>query len=131
MRDKLATHGKERTNLNINPQANGPEQRRWTRHRIDVRLRIAVPGIAGPVFGRGNTLSQGGMGAFIPGAIPLGTSVSIEVTFPYSASEVTLQAIVRSCEGFRYGLEFVNVEDDVRSVIVTHCTVASQLHYCL
>jgi len=47
--------------------------------------------------------------------------VSLEVTFPYSTSEVKVKAVVRTCEGFRYGLEFVEVPADVRTVIVRNC----------
>jgi hypothetical protein len=100
----------------------GPEQRRWTRHKIDVRLKLTYGAIS--AFGRGNTLSQGGMGAFIPCTIPLGTAVDLELSFPYSHAEVKIAAVVRSCEGFRYGLEFVRMPDEVRTVIIKNCDSA-------
>lgn len=107
----------------------GPEMRRWTRHKIDVRLRVSFPSSAGtePVFGRGNNLSHGGMGAFIPCSIAVGTNVSLEVTFPYSPTEVKLEAVVRSCDGFRYGLEFVHLRTEVRDIIMKNCESAAGL----
>jgi PilZ domain len=107
----------------------GPELRRWTRHRIDARLKVIFQGEKGPasVFGRANILGQGGMGAFIPASLPLGATVSLEVSFPYSPAEVRLQAVVRNSEGFRYGLEFVDVRDDIRDIIVKNCGAAAIL----
>jgi hypothetical protein len=106
----------------------GPEPRRWNRHKIDVRLKVSVGGPQGNVvFGRGNILSQGGMGAYIPYSLTLGTEVFLQVTFPYSPAEVTLKAVVRNCEGFRYGLEFRDLSDDIRSLIVKSCESAALL----
>jgi PilZ domain len=101
--------------------------RRWTRYKIDVRLRVTIPEAAGErtAFGRANNLSYGGMGAYIPCAIPIGGQVVLEVSFPYSASEVKVKAVVRSCEGFRYGLEFQDVSTNVRAIIEKNCTPAS------
>lgn len=107
----------------------GPDQRRWTRHRIDVRLKVSFRGEKGvsSVFGRGNTLGQGGMGAYIPAAIPLGETVSIDVTFPYSPAEMKLRAIVRNCEGFRYGLEFIDLQEEARRIIMKNCDSSALL----
>jgi PilZ domain len=79
------------------------------------------------VFGRSSSLSQGGMGAYIPCEIPLGAAVLLELTFPCSLKEVRIAAVVRSVEGFRYGLEFEHVSEDVRSMIVKSCEGSSLL----
>src|SRR5205807_8218010 len=80
------------------------EVRRWNRHKIDVRLKVSAAlkdGTTNSIFGRGNSLSHGGLGAYIPSSIPVGSTVDIELTFPHSSKEVKLKAVVRSCEGFR------------------------------
>lgn len=106
----------------------GPGQRRWSRHRIDVRLKVFIGGPQGTlVFGRGNILSQGGIGAYIPCSIAIGTELLLEVTFPYSPAEVTFSAVVRNCEGFRYGLEFKDLSEKLRSLIVKNCDSAALL----
>ena len=107
----------------------GPDQRRWTRHKIDVRLKVFFnnEGKDVSVFGRANLLSQGGLGAYIPASILLGETVTVEVSFPYSPAEVKLRAIVRNCEGFRYGLEFIDLSEEVRDVIVKNCKAAALL----
>jgi hypothetical protein len=106
----------------------GPEVRRWSRHKIDVRLKVLIDGAQGTVvFGRGNILSEGGMGVYIPHSIAIGTEVAVQVTFPYSPAEVTLNAVVRNCDGFRYGLEFRDLSDSLRSIIVKNCNSAALL----
>ncbi len=67
------------------------------------------------------------MGAYIPAAIPIGATVSIEVTFPYSSAEMKLRAIVRNCEGFRYGLEFIDLQEEARRIIVKNCDSSTLL----
>ena len=101
----------------------GPEMRRWARHKVDVRLKVSFPneGKTTSAFGRGNSLSPGGIGAYIPCTIPIGTTVSLELTFPYSDNEVKLNAIIRSCEGFRYGLEFTQVPEEAQATIIKSC----------
>ena len=101
----------------------GPAARRWSRHKIDVRLKVSFPnaGKNDSAFGRANSLSRGGIGAYIPCSIPVGTPVRLELTFPYSSTEAKLDAIIRTCEGFRYGLEFTRVSDAMQEMIVKNC----------
>lgn len=103
----------------------GPESRRWTRHNIDVRLRVDAGGNSAPAFGRGSSLSEGGMGAYIPCALEIGSTLQLEMTFPYTSREVTLKAVVKTCEGFRYGLEFVDLPEHVRVEIMKNCDSAA------
>jgi hypothetical protein len=101
--------------------------RRWNRHKIDIRLKITAQmadGTTDSLFGRGNTMSHGGLGAYIPASIPVGSAIGLELTFPYSTNEVKVKAVVRSNEGFRYGLEFLELPPDVKRVIVKSCTAA-------
>jgi hypothetical protein len=104
----------------------GQALRRWTRYKIDVRLKVSFPNDNKQVtaFGRANSLSRGGLGAYIPVSIPIGTTVRLEMTFPYSASEARLDAVIRTCEGFRYGLEFTRVPDEIQALLVKNCSAA-------
>jgi hypothetical protein len=101
--------------------------RRWNRHKIDIRLKVTTrlaDGTTDSLFGRGNTMSHGGLGAYIPASIPVGSAIGLELTFPYSTNEVKVKAVVRSNEGFRYGLEFLELPLDVKQVIVESCNAA-------
>lgn len=94
--------------------------RRWPRYKIDVRLKVTVAEES-PAFGRANNLSYGGMGAYIPCSIPVGARILLEVNFPHEPEEIKMKAVVRNAEGFRYGLEFVDIPINVRSVIEKNC----------
>jgi hypothetical protein len=110
-------------------QESGEALRRWTRYKIDIRLKVTFPNDnkQGAAFGRANSLSRGGIGAYIPVSIPIGTTVRLEMTFPYSATEARLEAVIRTCEGFRYGLEFTRVPDEIQALLVKNCNAAELL----
>jgi hypothetical protein len=100
------------------------EDRRTTRHKVDMRLKLSLiqgDGSSASAFGRANTLSYGGLGAYVPCSIRVGESVSIDLILPGSTKEVRVKAVVRSCEGFRYGFEFTELPEGVRSTILKVC----------
>jgi hypothetical protein len=102
----------------------GPETRRWVRYKIDVRLRVSFilsDGKASDAFGRANNLSHGGIEAYIPCSIALGALVQAELTFPECHKEVKVKAVIRTCEGFRYGLELTEISGEVREMIAKTC----------
>jgi hypothetical protein len=115
--------GNKKLELPMSQLEQGPAARRWSRHKIDVRLKVSFPneGKNESAFGRANSLSRGGIGAYIPCSIPVGTAVRLELTFPYSSTEAKLDAVIRTCEGFRYGLEFTRVTDAMQEMIVKNC----------
>ena len=101
--------------------------RRWSRHKIDIRLKVTArmaDGATEAVFGRGNSLSQGGLGAYIPASISVGSIVTLELIFPYSENQVRVKAAVRNTDGFRYGLEFFQVPSDIQQIIRESCSAA-------
>jgi len=102
--------------------------RRWTRHSIDLRLKVLLMGnqADSAVFGRANNLSRGGLGAYIPHSIALGSSVLLELSFPDSHKDVKVSAVVRSCDGFRYGLEFEHMSFEARAMIEKSCEPAAE-----
>ena len=40
---------------------------------------------------------------------------------PLLSTEAKLDAVIRTCEGFRYGLEFTRVSDAMQEMIVKNC----------
>jgi PilZ domain len=104
-------------------EQSGEALRRWTRYKIDVRLKVSFfeDGKPASAFGRANSLSRGGLGAYIPCSIPVGTTVGLELTFPYTSTEAKLEAIIKTCEGFRYGLEFTRVPGEIQAILVKNC----------
>jgi hypothetical protein len=107
------------SNLNIPGTAVLVEQqqgvRRWERFTVDVRMKASFKrnGMPITVFGRGSDVSQGGMAAYIPSELQVGTSVDLELSLPYVSGEqpVRIIATVRNRNGFRYGLEYIALSD--------------------
>ena len=89
--------------------------RRWERFTVDIRMKASFKrnGMPLTVFGRGSDVSQGGMAAYIPSELPVGTSVDLELSLPYLSGEQPIRIIasVRNRNGFRYGLEYVALSD--------------------
>jgi hypothetical protein len=82
------------------PYANS---RRWTRHEVDLPVRVFARGISQAIPGRGTELSAGGMALYA--GIELKTSQTLEVEF-VAAAHARVAGVVRSREGYRFGLEF-------------------------
>ena len=98
--------------------------RRFQRFRIDVRVKLtcSVDGARTTVFGRGTDVSEGGMAMYLPAEIPAGTAVEMELTFPYTAQAIKINGAVRNADGFRYGVEFSDLDSAARELVVRTCT---------
>jgi c-di-GMP-binding flagellar brake protein YcgR len=101
--------------------------RRFQRFRIDVRVKLSA-GIGAErvtVFGRGTDVSEGGMAMYLPAEIAAGTPVEMELTFPYTAQAIKIGGKVRNADGFRYGVEFSELDSAARELVVRTCTALS------
>ncbi len=117
-------------NLLAHPVEDWCEVRRWARYKIDVRIKImlkTVSGVTTAMYGHGSDISEGGMIAHIPSALRIGAKVRIELTFPGATNAVALRAAVRNGDGFRFGLEFLDLEDAVRKMIIHACKSLSPI----
>jgi hypothetical protein len=83
-----------------------PRTRRWTRLPIDMPVKVVTSkGFSSTtVEGRGTELSQGGMELYAGILLDPGDMLEIEFEMP-TPSRMT--AIVRSRNGFCFGLEFI------------------------
>jgi PilZ domain len=83
-----------------------PRTRRWTRLPIDMPVKVVTSkGFSSTtVEGRGTELSQGGMELYAGIMLDPGDMLEIEFEMP-TPSRMT--AIVRSRNGFCFGLEFI------------------------
>ena len=90
------------------PQTYSP-QRRWTRLKIDVPVRVIVArdDMTAYVSGRGRELNEGGMAVFAGVELKLDSQVQIEFTAPYSSEPIRVAGLVRNRNGYSYGVEFL------------------------
>jgi hypothetical protein len=49
------------------------------------------------------------MAIYVPAELSVGTSVNISFQLPHSRMVLGIRAIVRNSDGFRYGVEFVDL----------------------
>lgn len=97
-------------------------QRRWQRFKIDLRLRLfRDPKLdAESVQGQATDASEGGMAIYVPAELTANEAVHVEISVPFGKPGVTLQATVRNCNGFRYGLEFdLKTDEQRKSLLAT------------
>lgn len=83
-----------------------PRTRRWTRLPIDMPVKVVTSrGFSSTVVeGRGTELSQGGMELYAGLLLNPGDMLEIEFEMPIHSR---LTAIIRSRNGFCFGLEFI------------------------
>ncbi len=76
--------------------------------------------------GRCKVVSEGGLGAILPGQIPLGDVVLLELHFPNSPETIRVRAAVRHSRRPHYGLEFLTLSEEARRVIARYCDLRSR-----
>jgi len=76
--------------------------------------------------GRCTVVSEGGLGGVLPGRIPLGDVVALELHFPNSERMIRVRAAVRHSQYPNYGLEFLTLGAQQRKVIARYCEMHSR-----
>jgi hypothetical protein len=101
-------------------------ERRWPRLKIDLRIRVTYTvGLEiETVDGQGHDICEGGMGTYIPAELNHGDNVVVELVLRYGQPRISFSAKVNNRNGFRYGLEFIGIEDVQRAKLVSSITGA-------
>ena len=73
------------------------------------------------MYAHGRDLSEGGLGLYVPTELSLGDIALLEITVPYCQEKMLLKCVVRNREGFRYGLEFLQLSEHEQSLIRNSC----------
>jgi len=97
--------------------------RRYPRFAIDVRLQVRMfqDGEFRTCWGRSTELGQDGIGATLTGTLETGEIVTLEIPLPLTPYPIKVRAIVRYCQGLRYGFEFLTMNDSQRDTIRRVC----------
>jgi c-di-GMP-binding flagellar brake protein YcgR len=105
-----------------------PTQRRHVRLKVDLRVKVhfSTAGIRTFILGQGNDVSEGGMACYIPTDLYVGDRVDIEVVLPYGRRPIVITAEVRNRNSFRYGLEFIGIQEADRAVLLRSLTALSK-----
>ena len=99
-------------------------ERRWERTKIDIRIRVTytVGKETEQIDGQGHDVSKGGMGTYLPADLNVNDNVVVELVRRYGQPRITFSAKVSNRNGFRYGLEFVGVEEEQRAALMSAIT---------
>ena len=85
------------------------KMRRYPRRRVRVPVRVSTK--SAEVFqGFSNDLSESGMGFYLSKRFEVNQCLRIELRRPGSHHDVSVEATVRHCDGFRCGVEFQNLD---------------------
>lgn len=107
----------------------GAFKRRFPRFALDVRLQVRMfqDGEFRSCWGRSTELGQDGIGATLTGTLESGEIVTLEIPLPLTPYPMKVRAIVRYCQGLRYGFEFLTMNESQRDTIRRVCEyLASQ-----
>ena len=83
------------------------DARRHPRFKLDIEIRV-YSRTAGLLKGRTLDISESGIAALLKLEAPIGEIVQLEFTLPLGP--ISVQALVRQKNAFRYGLQFIDSE---------------------
>jgi c-di-GMP-binding flagellar brake protein YcgR len=94
------------------------DARQHPRFKLDVDVKI-YPRASGMVMGRAVDVSETGLGAMLKIEIPLDQVVRLELKL--SLDLVSVRALVRQRNAFRYGFQFVEPDSEAQGLISRFC----------
>ncbi len=100
------------------------EKRRYPRYRIDVAVKVKVKtssGIASYCYGRGGDISEGGMAIDVAHELTRGNVIRLVLTLPHCERAIECDAVVRHRTRFHYGLEFRDLAEQDRALLMRAC----------
>lgn len=77
--------------------------------------------------GRASELSERGIASYIFMDLAIGDRLFVEMTLPYSHEVIYLDAVIRNRTGFRYGLEFKELNPRHKQLLARTCSALSVL----
>ena len=103
--------------------------RKYPRFPIDIPVALTFTRNGSKVArsGRASEVSERGIAIYVSIDLFPGDRLLIEMTLPYSHEAVHLDAVVRSRAGFRYGLEFKEMNPRQKQVVARTCSALSVL----
>ena len=103
--------------------------RRFPRYKIDIAVRVTVVKTFEKqgFVARGSELSENGLAAYVPAELNLGDRLSLDMMLPYSREALSVVAIIRNRNGFRYGMEFKDITESQRQTILRTCSALALL----
>lgn len=83
--------------------------RRYPRLHVDVSVRVTSSKEKRVTFARGHDISCGGMALYVPLEFVEGDNVKLNFELPNSRVQFGISAVIKNRNGFRYGVEFIEL----------------------
>ncbi len=98
-------------------------KRRYPRFTLDARVQVKMfqDGEFKSCWGRSTEIGQDGIGATLTGNLTTGEIVTLEIPLPLTPYPIKVRAIVRFCQGLRYGFEFLTMNESQRDTVRRVC----------
>jgi hypothetical protein len=116
-------HTLAKSRIDKSPENKFATVRRYPRFVLDVRLQVKMfqNGEFCSCWGRSTELGQDGIGATLTGSLSKGEIVTLEIPLPLTPYPIKVRAIVRFCQGLRYGFEFLTMNESQRDTVRRVC----------
>jgi hypothetical protein len=88
---------------------------------VRLQVRMFQDGEFRTCWGRSTELGQDGIGATLTGSLESGEIVTLEIPLPLTPYPIKVRAIVRYCQGLRYGFEFLTMNESQRDTMRRVC----------
>jgi len=95
-------------------------RRQFLRHLT--KLPITVSLRKRNIKGTCNQIAEGGLGAHLRQAVPVGSTVSLQLPVPPQPGKLSLKGVVRYESGLQHGLEFVSLTEAERKALRHYCS---------
>lgn len=95
-------------------EPNHDNRRRWSRFPLEMRVELYAGKREPKIYGRAVDLSEGGVSILTVDELKIGEQLPIAFTIPQTNERFQFESSVRTKEGYKYGLEFLNVKQEQR-----------------
>jgi PilZ domain len=97
--------------------------RKYPRFALDTRVQVKMfqDGEHRTCWGRSTEIGQDGIGATLTGSLTKGEIVTLDIPLPLTTYPIKVRAIVRFCQGLRYGFEFLTMSEAQRETMRRVC----------
>jgi hypothetical protein len=96
--------------------------RRYPRFAIDISVRVFLEN-GQRADGRGHDLGRGGLALYVAVELATGAKLRLDFVLPYSRTPLSVNAIIRNRQGFRYGIEFVQLNSEAEQELGRVCSI--------
>lgn len=95
-------------------------RRQFLRHLTNLPIRVSLR--QRNIKGTCNQIAEGGLGALLSEAVPVGSTVSLQLPVTAQSAKLSLKGVVRYEVGLQHGLEFVSLTEAERQALRQYCS---------